>query len=68
MLLETKKKNNMKKYVINGNFYIANKIFLKKYKTFFWNKKTHPIILKGEKYRVDIDTKKDFIFAKNFIN
>ncbi len=68
MLLETKKKNNMKKYVINGNFYIANKIFLKKYRTFFWNKKTHPIILKGEKYRVDIDTKKDFIFAKNFIN
>ena len=43
------------------------KYFLKKYRTFFWNKKTHPIILKGEKYRVDIDTKKDFLFLQKIL-
>tara|TARA_Y100000590_G_scaffold65816_1_gene71115 strand:- start:10 stop:675 length:666 start_codon:yes stop_codon:yes gene_type:complete len=56
------------KYQINGNFYFASKKFLKKYKSFYFNKKTYPIILKSPHLLVDIDTKKDLIKAKNFLN
>ena len=55
------------KYQINGNFYFASKNFLKKYKSFYFKKKTYPIILKSPHLLIDIDTKKDLIKAKGFL-
>jgi len=55
------------KYQINGNFYFASKNFLKKYKSFYFKKKTYPVILKSPHLLVDIDTKKDLLKAKSFL-
>lgn len=49
----------------NGNFYIASKNFLKKYKTFNKIKKTIHCILNSKILSVDIDTKKDIKIAKD---
>jgi len=54
-------------YQINGNFYIANKKFLNKYKSFYYTKKTIPIILKSKSMSIDIDTKRDFDKARRII-
>ena len=54
-------------YQINGNFYIASTYFLKKYRSFYFKRKTYPIILKSPHLLVDIDTKKDFLKAKSFL-
>tara|TARA_B100000315_G_C14351912_1_gene484405 strand:+ start:74 stop:775 length:702 start_codon:yes stop_codon:yes gene_type:complete len=58
---------NKKKYQFNGNFYIANKKFLNKHKSFFSIKKTFPLILKSRQLSIDIDTKKDFTLAKTLL-
>ena len=52
---------------MDGNFYFANPLFLKKYKSFFYKNKTHPIILKKKKLSIDIDTKEDFNRAKFYL-
>ena len=67
LLAEYKNSNFVKKFAINGNFYIASKKFLIKYKSFFSVRKTYPVVLNSKKLQVDIDTKKDFNLAKNFI-
>tara|TARA_B100001121_G_C18575972_1_gene567290 strand:+ start:159 stop:818 length:660 start_codon:yes stop_codon:yes gene_type:complete len=67
VLAENKDSTFEKKFVINGNFYIASKKFLIKYKSFFTIRKTYPVVLNSKKLQVDIDTKKDFNLAKNFI-
>ena len=63
------KKTNRRKdvYQINGNFYIANKNFLNRYKSFYYTKKTIPIILKSKSLSIDIDTKEDFDKARRVI-
>ncbi len=66
-LADYKNSNFVKKFAINGNFYIASKKFLIKYKSFFSARKTYPVVLTSKKLQVDIDTKKDFNLAKNFI-
>ncbi len=67
LLAEYKNSSFLKKFVINGNFYIASKKFLIKYKSFFSTLKTFPVVLNSKKLQIDIDTKKDFNLAKNFI-
>ena len=66
-LADYKNSNFVKKFAVNGNFYIASKKFLIKYKSFFSARKTYPVVLTSKKLQVDIDTKKDFNLAKNFI-
>lgn len=63
------KKNKKHKniYQVNGNFYIGNKNFLNKYKSFYYTKKTIPIILKSKSLSIDIDTKEDFDKARRTI-
>ena len=56
-----------KLYQVNGNFYFASPSFLKKYKSFYYKDKTCAVILKSNKLSLDIDTKKDFIKAKNYL-
>ena len=66
--LVNKKTNRHKDvYQINGNFYIANKNFLNRYKSFYYTKKTIPIILKSKSLSIDIDTKEDFDKARRVI-
>ncbi len=62
--LPSKNKNY---YQIDGNFYIASLKFLKKYKSFFYKNKSHPIINKYKKFSVDIDTIDDFKKAKKYL-
>ena len=45
---------------MNGNFYFATPMFLKKYRSFYYKRKTYPIILRDKKSSMDIDTLKDF--------
>ena len=54
-------------YRINGNFYIASSRFLKKHRSFYFKRKTYPVILKSPHLLVDIDTKKDLLKAKSFL-
>ena len=60
--------NNTKDTNLNGNFYIASKKFLNKNKSFISKKNTIPIKLYSNRLKIDIDTKKDFQFAKSLIN
>lgn len=62
--LQSKNKNC---YQIDGNFYIASLKFLKKYKSFLYKDKTHPIINKYKKFSVDIDTIDDFKIAEKYL-
>lgn len=66
-LVNTKTNRHKNVYQINGNFYIANKNFLNKYKSFYYTKKTIPIILKSKSLSIDIDTKEDFDKARRII-
>ena len=54
-------------YKVNGNYYIASSDFLKKNKSFYFKKKTFPVILKSPCLSVDIDTRKDLLMAKSFL-
>jgi CMP-N,N'-diacetyllegionaminic acid synthase len=62
--LQSKNKNC---YQIDGNFYIASLKFLKKYKSFLYKDKTHPIINKYKKFSIDIDTIDDFKIAEKYL-
>ena len=57
--------NNL--FQMNGNFYFANTNFIKKYKSFFKDGNTYPIILKSRKLAMDIDTIKDFKKAEKYL-
>jgi CMP-N,N'-diacetyllegionaminic acid synthase len=67
--LELVKKKNTKSfnYQVNGNFYIASKSFLKKYKKFYYINRTLPFILNSKSLSIDIDSKKDFNDASNVL-
>ncbi len=60
------KDNTKKLFQINGNFYFASVNFINKYKSFFKEGNSHPIILKSKKLSIDIDTLKDFKKAKKY--
>jgi len=62
------KKNIKKKYQVNGNFYFASSIFLKKYKSFYSKNKTFPVVLNSNKTSTDIDTIYDFRKAENYLS
>ena len=66
-LVGKKNKTHKNIYQVNGNFYIGNKNFLDKYKSFYYTKKTIPIILKSGSLSIDIDTKEDFDKARRAI-
>ena len=61
------KENTNKLFQINGNFYFASVNFIKKYKSFFKEGNSHPIILNSKKLSIDIDTLKDFKKAKKYL-
>jgi len=66
--LNFKKLKRYKKiFQANGNFYFASIIFLKKYNSFFKNNMSIPICQKNKKLYLDIDTKSDYLLAKNFL-
>ena len=47
-------------YQINGNFYIASPLFLRKYRSFYFKNLTYPIVLNSKSLSIDIDTIVDF--------
>jgi len=70
-LLKRKNKNIQRQqykkfFFIDGDFYIANINFLKKYKSFFSEKKTWPFITK-KTWPVDINYSDDFKVAQVFV-
>ena len=67
-LFFTKKRKKNNYYQVNGNFYFATPFFLKKYKSFYYKKKTFPVIIKNKPMSIDIDTLKDFKKAEKFLN
>ena len=60
------KENTDKLFQINGNFYFASVNFINKYKSFFKEGNSHPVILKSKKLAIDIDTSKDFKKAEKY--
>ena len=61
--------NNAKEkklYQVN-EILLCQSIIFKKYKSFYYKDKTCAVILKSNKLSLDIDTKKDFIKAKNYL-
>ena len=65
LILSKKEKKNS--YQMNGNFYFATPMFLKKYRSFYYKRKTYPIILRDKKSSMDIDTLKDFKKAEKYL-
>ena len=57
--LEREKSKNFL-YQINGNFYIASPLFLRKYRSFYFKNLTYPIVLNSKSLSIDIDTIVDF--------
>ena len=57
--LECEKSKNFL-YQINGNFYIASPLFLRKYRSFYFKNLTYPIVLNSKSLSIDIDTIVDF--------
>jgi len=64
ILLEEKKK--VISYEANGNFFMANMKFLKRYKKFIVSEKTIASVIKSKKNVIDIDTKKDYNLALKY--
>ena len=64
MLREEEKKANS--YEANGNFFMANMEFLKRYKRFIVSEKTIAFVIKSKKNVIDIDTKKDYKLALKY--
>ena len=61
--LDARKSKNFA-YQINGNFYIASPLFLKKYKSFYCKNFTCPLVLSSKSLSIDIDTIFDFKMAE----
>ena len=55
-----------KQFEVNGNFYFASYSFLKKYKKFIVPNKTIPIVTNNKKIKIDIDTRKDYLAARQY--
>ena len=53
-------------YEANGNFFMANMEFLKRYKRFIVSEKTIASVIKSKKNIIDIDTKKDYKLALKY--
>lgn len=66
LMLFKGKENTDKLFQINGNFYFASVNFINKYKSFFKEGNSHPVILKSKKLAIDIDTSKDFKKAEKY--
>ena len=66
-LFKGKKNNTGKLFQINGNFYFASVNFINKYKSFFKEGISHPVILNSKKLSIDIDTFKDFEKAEEYL-
>ena len=62
------KRKHKKTYQINGNFFIACRAFLKKYKSFYCKNKTHPVIMYPKKFSCDVDTIQDFNNVKKYLS
>lgn len=56
-----------KTYSPTGSFYMISPKDLRKNLSFY-NQNTRPLIINETKYQIDIDTLKEFNYAKNFIN
>jgi len=54
-------------FQINGNFYFSSVDFIKKYKSFFFDGKTYPVIIKSKKISMDIDTVEDFQKVERYL-
>ena len=65
-LVLNKNKKNKKLYEANGNYFMANIKFLKKYKKFIVSEKTIASVIKSKKNLIDIDTKKDYKLALKY--
>ena len=61
------KDSTNKLFQINGNFYFASVNFINKYKSFFKEGISHPVILNSKKLSIDIDTFKDFEKAEEYL-
>lgn len=57
-------KKKLKRFMANGNFYFTSINFLKKNKSFVKDKNTIPFIINNKKLSVDIDERKDYLYAK----
>ena len=66
-LILQKKIKKKKLYEANGNFFMVNIKFLKRYKQFIVSKKTIGSIIKSKKNVIDIDTKKDYNLALKYL-
>lgn len=65
LVLEEEKKKVIS-YEANGNFFMANMEFLKRYKKFIVSEKTIASVIKSKKNVIDIDTKKDYNLALKY--
>ena len=61
-----KKKNDPRNYEANGNFFMVDMNFLKKYKKFVVSNNTEAVIISNKKNMIDIDTKQDYILATKY--
>lgn len=65
-LILSKKNNKSNKYQANGNFFMVNINFLKKFKKFVISHFTEGTVINNKKNMIDIDTKQDYILATKF--
>ena len=65
-LVLNKKKDTKKLYEANGNYFMANIKFLKRYKKFIVSEETIASVIKSKKNLIDIDTKKDYKLALKY--
>ena len=65
-IILNKKKNDPRNYEANGNFFMVNTNFLKKYKKFVVSNNTEAAIISNKKNMIDIDTKQDYILATKY--
>lgn len=65
-LILSKKNNETNKYQANGNFFMVNINFLKKFKKFVISHFTEGTVINNKKNMIDIDTKQDYILATKF--
>ena len=61
---EKNNKKKLKRFMANGNFYFASINFLKRNKSFVDDKNTIPFIINNKKLSIDIDERKDYLYAK----
>ena len=60
ILIDQKSNKNKEFYQANGNFFISNMNFIKKYNKFIVSGKTTASVIEIKKNSIDIDTEKDY--------